>query len=35
MRRRCRICASMPAAPQDIIMVQNWFEELKCLVPVD
>ena len=30
-----RICASMPAAPQDNIMVQNWHEELRRLVPVD
>ena len=32
MRRGCRICASMSAAAQ-IILVQNSFDELKRLVP--
>ena len=34
MRRGCRICAPMSAAAQ-IILVQDWFEELRRLVPVD
>ena len=34
MRLGCRICAPMSAAAQ-IILVQNWLEELKRLVPVD
>ena len=34
MRRGCRICAPMSSAAQ-IILVQDWFEELRRLVPVD
>ena len=26
---------SEPAGPMDVVLVQNWFEELKRLVPVD